>query len=490
MQFLFGTETEFGILGRGTRSFDPVSGSMALIANNPYGMSPTAVWDYEPENPLLDARGFEEEGEQERPGPTYNGLLNKLLYNGGRLYVDGPHPEYSTPECTDLRSLIAYEKAGERIVEACLERVNRQHPDTPWVIYKNNTDHKGHSYGYHENYLVERGIPFDTLVTQLMPFLVTRQIYAGAGKVGTENRTSPTTYQISQRADFFETLVGLSTMVKRPIINTRDEPHADPARYRRLHVIVGDANMSEVSTYLKVGTLALVLAMVEKGTYVSDMTIDDPISSIKAVSRDLTLKKTILLSSGHHLRALDVQRAYWEAAERHFSTCTDPAVKDILYRWQAVLTMLDHDPMQLDREIDWVMKKRLIDAYVERKGIPWTDPRVTMMDLQYHDVTQEKGLYYTLERSDRATRLVSSTKVTDAQQNPPKDTRAYFRGHCLKKFSKDVYAASWSSLLFDAGENAIKRVPLMDPHKGTERMVGAILERVTTLPQLLSEISS
>ncbi|MBZ0160318.1 MAG: proteasome accessory factor PafA2 family protein, partial [bacterium] len=261
---IMGTETELGISTRDLSGFDPVANSILLINSHRPFAELRAIWDYTGENPLLDARGFEVSGERERPSQQDNRTINKPLRNGGRLYVDGAHPEYSTPECTNARDLVCYEKAGERIFELCLASANLTLPERQRIfIYKNNSDGKGNSYGHHENYLMERRVPFDRIVQGLAPFLVTRLIFAGAGKVGVENGAEPCDFQISQRADFFETFIGLDTMAKRPIINTRDEPHADEEKYRRLHVIVGDSNMSEVATYLKVGTTAIVLAMVE-----------------------------------------------------------------------------------------------------------------------------------------------------------------------------------------------------------------------------------
>lgn len=490
MKRILGTETEFGIAAKNPESLDPVSNSIFLINSYTYLPSSSALWDYENENPLLDARGFEADGERERPGPEYNRLLNKLLGNGGRLYVDGAHPEYSTPECTNALDLVAYEKAGERILELCLEMARRlRRGENQFSIYKNNTDSKGNSYGYHENYLVARSLSFEKIVGQLTPFFVTRQIFAGSGKVGSENKTESASYQISQRADFFEVLVDLNTMVKRPIINTRDEPHADPARYRRLHVIVGDANMSEITTYLKVGTTALVLAMVEEGRDVPGVDLENPVRSIKEVSRDLTLKKKIRLSGGAEWRAVEIQRAYLEQAEIHYEKTDDPVVKDILKRWRTVLDRLEEDPMQLSKQIDWVIKKELIESYMKRKGCDWKDPRISMMDLQYHDVVQEKGLYYALERGGYVERLISEETLAYAQENPPKDTRAYFRGTCLKKFPKEVYAASWSSVLFDVGNTTIKKVPLLDPLKGTQALVGRLLAEAKTVEELLTIIA-
>jgi Pup amidohydrolase len=490
MKRILGTETEFGIAAKNPESSDPVSNSIFLINSYTYLPSSSALWDYENENPLLDARGFEADGERERPGPEYNRLLNKLLPNGGRLYVDGAHPEYSTPECTNALDLVAFEKAGERILELCLEMAKRlRRGENQFSIYKNNTDSKGNSYGYHENYLVARSLSFDRIVAQMTPFFVTRQIFAGSGKVGSENKTESASYQISQRADFFEVLVDLNTMVKRPIINTRDEPHADAARYRRLHVIVGDANMSELTTYLKVGTTALVLAMVEEGREVTGVDLENPVRSIKEVSRDLTLKRKIKLAKGGEWSAIEIQRAYLEQAESHYAQSDDPVTKDVLKRWRDVLDKLAQDPMQLSKQIDWVIKKELIESYMKRKGCDWRDPRVSMMDLQYHDVVQEKGLYYALERGGFVERLISAETLADAQENPPKDTRAYFRGTCLKKFPKEVYAASWSSVLFDIGNTTIKKVPLLDPLKGSQALVGRLLEEARTVEELLTIIA-
>jgi proteasome accessory factor A len=490
MQTILGTETEFGIATRDPNVLDPVSNSIFLINQYPRLPSPDAIWDYENENPLLDLRGFEVEGERERPGPAYNRLLNKLLLNGGRLYVDGAHPEYSTPECTHPRQVVLYEKVGERILEMCRGIASQMRGQSPFYLYKNNTDGKGNSYGYHENYLLSRSVPFEQVLRYLTPFLVTRQIYAGAGKVGSENRTPHAGYQISQRADFFETPVDLNTMVKRPIINTRDEPHADPKRYRRLHVIVGDANMSETTTYLKVGATLLVVWVLEAGGPLPEISFADPVETIKQVSRDLTLKGPLRLSDGRTLTAVEIQSAYREAVDRFFaSRGRDPMVSDILRRWEEVLKKLSEDPRLLAKEIDWVIKRELIGSYLERKGSGWDDPRAKLMDLQYHDIRLDKGLYYSLERSQFVERLLTDDEVVRAEEIPPADTRAYFRSMCLKKYAKSVYAASWSSVLFDVGNTTIKRVPLMEPLRGTETMTGELFQRSATVEELLKNLT-
>ncbi len=490
-QRVLGTETEFGIATRDADAIDPVSNSIQLIAHYPALPAAQALWDYENENPLLDLRGYEAEGERERPGPDYNRMLNKVLANGGRLYVDGAHPEYSTPECTNPREVVAYERAGERVAAECLRELARIRGGDKFVLYKNNTDGKGNSYGYHENYLLERSVPFDRVVRLLVPFFVTRQIYAGAGKVGAENHGHPAAYQLSQRADFFECLVDLNTMVKRPIINTRDEPHADPAKYRRFHVIIGDANMAELSTYLKLGTTSIVLDLLEAGIEVPGVDLDDPVRAIKEVSRDLDVKKTLKLTDGRVTTAIAVQRMYLKTA-LDFYACHElnQVTKDILVRWEEVLEKLEQDPVLLVRDLDWVAKRQMIYSYMDRKGCDWKDPRVSLLDLQYHDVRPEKGLYYALERSNLIDRLLQDSDIAKAEHTPPTGTRAYFRGHCLKKFGHKIYGASWTSVLFDVGNTTIKKIPLMDPLRGTESLTRELLEGSDSAESLLAKLTA
>jgi proteasome accessory factor A len=405
--------------------------------------------------------------------------------------VDGAHPEYSTPECTNPREVVAYERAGERVAAECLRELARIRGGDKFVLYKNNTDGKGNSYGYHENYLLERSVPFDRVVRLLVPFFVTRQIYAGAGKVGAENHGHPAAYQLSQRADFFECLVDLNTMVKRPIINTRDEPHADPAKYRRFHVIIGDANMAELSTYLKLGTTSIVLDLLEAGIEVPGVDLDDPVRAIKEVSRDLDVKKTLKLTDGRVTTAIAVQRMYLKTA-LDFYACHElnQVTKDILVRWEEVLEKLEQDPVLLVRDLDWVAKRQMIYSYMDRKGCDWKDPRVSLLDLQYHDVRPEKGLYYALERSNLIDRLLQDSDIAKAEHTPPTGTRAYFRGHCLKKFGHKIYGASWTSVLFDVGNTTIKKIPLMDPLRGTESLTRELLEGSDSAESLLAKLTA
>ena len=487
---ILGTETEYGIIARSPQLSDPVANSLRLIAHCAGLPAPDALWDYENENPFWDARGYRVEGEPERPGPHYNRQLNRILPNAGRLYVDGAHPEYSTPECSNPRETLVYERAGDQIVADCLGQLNASLGSDEFIVYRNNSDGKGNSFGYHENYLLPRRIPFDRLATVLLPFFVTRQVFCGAGKVGAENGTDPVSYQLSQRADFFECLQDLNTMVGRPIINTRDEPHARQADYRRLHVIVGDSNMAEVSTFLKIGTTAILMEMLEQNGTFPEIALSDPVRAIKQVSRDLTLKTSLGLENGRHSTALEIQRGYLHAAHRFYTTkeCT-PMTKDILVRWESVLNTLEQEPRLLRRELDWVAKHDLMTSYMERKGCSWNDPRVAMMDLQYHDIRPTKSLYATLERSGQIERLTHDEEITRARGAAPHLTRAFFRGACLKRFPRQVYGMSWTSVLFDTGNKTIKRIPLLDPYRGTQQLTAELFRDIETVDQLISRLA-
>ncbi len=486
---ILGSETEFGVTARSPELLDPVSASLLLVNQYPSLPSPSALWDYEQENPLLDARGFEVEGEREKPGPDYNRMLNKVLANGGRLYVDGAHPEYSTPECTNARDLLRFERAGDLIAEKACAAAKELKGGEGFILYRNNSDGKGNSYGYHENYLVDRALPFDTLMRYIIPFFVTRLIFTGSGKVGSENRSSPVDFQVSQRADFFETVVDLNTMVKRPIINTRDEPHSDPTKYRRFHVIVGDANMAELSTYLKVGTTVILLTMIEEGWSLPEIEIQDPVRAIKSVSRDIHLKESLLLTDGRRMTPIEIQREFYEAAvgysEKHEM---DEVSLDVIKRWGDVLDRLQRDPMKLSRELDWVIKLDMMQKYMERKGCAWQDARIAMMDLQYHDVRSAHGLYYSLERDGYVKRILSDEEISTAEMTPPDDTRAYFRGACLKKFPREIYGASWSSILFDTGNTTIKKIPLLEPLRGTRELAGPLIDSSETVKEILDRL--
>jgi proteasome accessory factor A len=327
-------------------------------------------------------------------------------------------------------------------------------------------------------------------VEGLTAFLVSRIIFCGAGKVGSENGAERHVYQMSQRADFFETLIGLDTMAKRPIINTRDEPHADEERYRRLHVIVGDSNMSEVSTYLKVGITALVLAMIEDGACRKDLVLEDPVRAIKEISHDTSCTRTVRLRQGTERSAVELQREYLALAHAYYATLEPvPQIADLLARWERVLDQLAADPAACGREVDWVIKRELLQTYATRKGIGFDDQRISMLDLQYHDLRPDKGLYYRLEREGYVERLLGDDEIRRAMTVPPTDTRAYFRGTCLRKFPDQISGASWSSILIDSGEAAVKRLPMADPARGTRKLVGEILERSDTVAELMERLA-
>ncbi len=489
---VIGTETEYGIAAVGALEFNPVISSSLLISTYA-GALRRIRWDYEQESPLRDARGFEPVQLRE-PSEEDLGLANVILPNGARYYVDHAHPEYSTPECASPRELVVHDKAGERVLERSLEEVRRSLPDGHRLaVYKNNSDGKGNSYGTHENYLVDRAVPFADIVTGLTPFFVTRQIFCGAGKLGGEaswDDHGGLHYQLTQRADFFEAEVGLETTLKRPIINTRDEPHADPEKYRRLHVIVGDANMCEVATYLKVGTTAIVLKMIEDDD-VPDLALASPVPSLHEVSRDLSCTALLRLADGRRLSAIQIQWEYMERAKKYVEQ-QDTSVDnlDVLERWEEVLIGLEDDPMQLSRELDWVAKHRLLEGYRERHGLDPSDPKLRLIDLQYHDVARDRGLYHRLVASGQVERLVSEDEIQRAVMEPPEDTRAYFRGRCITRFPDAITAASWDSMIFDVGADALQRVPMREPLRGTKAHVHDLLERAADAASLVDLLRS
>ncbi|MGQ4807914.1 Depupylase [Candidatus Entotheonellaceae bacterium PAL068K] len=488
---IIGSETEYGLTVQNDPEFDSIATALLLVNSYSTDQSLKLLWDYDREEPLVDARGFEIDEEYDVPDQQDNMAINKILPNGARFYVDHAHPEFSTPECSNVFDLMRYEKAGERILNLSRMGANQLLPTGRAIlIYKNNSDQKGNSYGYHENYLMDRRTPFQTIVDQLIPFLVSRQIICGAGKVGAENAADPVSYQISQRADFFETEIGLDTMVKRPLINTRDEPHANRNRYRRLHVIIGDANMSEYTTYLKVGTMLVVLQMIEDGFLARELSLRNPVRAIKDVSHDPTCQILISLKNGKKMTPIDLQWCFHEAAQRYVETHPEchTTYPMIIAEWGRVLDQLTNDPMQLYQEIDWVMKLHLLMNYMERRGSDWHDPRIALMDLQYHDIRPEKGLYYVLERAGAARRMLTEEDTVQAIDDPPEDTRAYFRGQCLKKFKQQIFGVNWDSISFNLGSGPIKRILMEEPTRGTKQHVQQLLDHSATAEELVANI--
>jgi Pup amidohydrolase len=487
---VMGIETEYGISGPGSADFNPVLSSSMLISSYA-GTLRRIRWDYEQESPLRDARGFEPV--QDRPPVEEDvGLANVVLPNGARYYVDHAHPEYSTPECASARDLVVHDRAGERVLERSLEALHVMlGPGQRVAIYKNNSDGKGNSYGTHENYLVDRKTPFSRIVRDLTPFLVTRQIFTGAGKVGAEGARADRNrvpYQVSQRSDFFEAEVGLETTLKRPIINTRDEPHADPEKYRRLHVIIGDANLCEVASFLKVGTTSLILQLIED-ELLPDLSLDNPVASLHEVSWDLSCRQTVRLRDGRRIRPLELQWEYLDHVKKFVKENEDTAQNaEVLEWWERILGGLEDDPFSLHRELDWVAKHRVLSAYRDRDGLEWRDPKLAMIDLQYHDVRRSHGLYHRLAEAGKVERLVSDRDVDRAMSEPPDDTRAYFRGQCIQRYPKQIAAASWDSLIFDTSKDVLQRVPLREPLRGTRAHVEELLEAAQSAQELIEAL--
>jgi proteasome accessory factor A len=390
--------------------------------------------------------------------------------------------------------IVRWDKAGERVMAEASRRAATIPGAHRIQLYKNNTDNKGASYGSHENYLMRRQTPFADIVAHLTPFFVTRQLFCGVGRVGIGQDGTGSGFQLSSRADFFEVEVGLETTLKRPIINTRDEPHSDADKYRRLHVIIGDANLSETATYLKVGTTALILAMIEEKIFTGELGIADPVSELKAVSHDPTLKHLMRLRDGRRLTALDLQWAYYERArafcDERYGADADEQTADIMNRWEGLLIKLGDDPMTCSDELDWVAKLRLLEGYRDREKLGWNSPKLQLVDLQYADVRPEKGLYHRLVARGSMKTLLEPAESQRAMYEPPEDTRAYFRGRCLAQYASEVVAASWDSVIFDVGRESLVRVPMMEPERGTKKHVGALFDKCASAKDLLEVITS
>jgi proteasome accessory factor PafA2 len=462
MKRVFGLETEYGITLGGAETVDVVAESIELVRR--YTENGALMkWDYELEDPHLDARGFRArellqdtdesayyEIDKRRPLSFEEIKSDLVLSNGARFYNDHAHPEYSTPECTTLQQIVAQEKAGERILAECARRRNQKLPTGFEVrLYKNNTDFAGHSYGCHDNYLMRRDIPWDRIVAGMLPFLITRQIFAGAGKMGIEAESAqsePGIYQISQRADFFSVVVSIDTMNRRPLINTRDEPHVDASRYRRFHVILGDSNMSEWATAMKVGTTALMLDLIECGE-APQLEIAQPVDANKSISRDQTYDWIIELKDGRKISAIDVQRIYLRAASKLNNGPSEDR-QWILREWENVLNDLERDVMSTRDRIDWAAKKFLLDALREEEKLSWSDPWLQSIDLEYHNLDLDQGLYYELVRKDLMRRVTNEDEIKASIFNPPETTRAFFRGRAVARFNDEISSIQWDEIVF------------------------------------------
>ncbi|MCU1436750.1 MAG: Pup deamidase/depupylase [Pseudarthrobacter sp.] len=527
---VMGAETEYGIHApsapgaNATMMSARVVQAYAQVTRQRAAGGAETRWDYTDEEPLHDARGWTLERASAHPSqltdqpPVLDAeavalaygreeleldgqdeagslLMNMVLGNGARLYVDHAHPEYSSAEVTNPRDAVIWDAAGDLVALAAVRRLAADPELPPVNLYKNNTDNKSVSYGSHENYLMPRSVPFGDIVRGLTPFFVTRQIICGAGRVGLGQDSSTPGYQISQRADFFEAEVGLETTIRRPIINTRDEPHATADKYRRLHVIIGDANLSQSSNYLKFGTTALVLSLIEAGL-APKVEVHEPVSALQAVSHDTSLTARLRLLDGRRVTALDLQWIYHEAAAKLAQDTGvadavdgDGHTHDVLERWATTLTQLDSDRGAAATSVEWLAKLSLLEGYRDRDNLAWNDARLGLVDLQWADIRPEKGLYYRFLARDRMQRLVEDSAIATAVTEPPSDTRAFFRGHCISRFGKDVVGASWDSVIFDVpGYGRLQRVPTREPLRGTKALTGGLFARHRTAGPFLAEL--
>ncbi len=469
---LFGIETEFGIQSEEDESADVVAESIALV-RSALDLGVFMRWDYRSEDPHADARGFRvEELRQDKDEADYEDQdrgrvltfseikSDLVLPNGARFYNDHAHPEYCTPECGTLEELVAQDRAGEWLVMRCAAKLAKERGFGA-RLYKNNTDFSGHSYGCHENYLIPRSLEWSSLALGIQSFLVTRQIFAGAGKFGfeAEDRFVSHGFQISQRSDFFTELESVDTMQRRPLVNTRDEPHADPALYRRFHVILGDANMSPFATALKVGSTALVLEAIVKDPGRAWPILREPLAALAAISRDPSCQAPLRLRSGAPSRALEIQCGYLEAVKA-LCDLDPPWKRATVKHWEEVLEDLAADPARCQDRLDWVAKKSLIDSFREAEGLAEDDPWLRSLDLNYHWLDRTDGLFYGLERSGWFRPVAGCDAGEQSLLLAPESTRAYVRGTLIRKFGGDVRSAQWDHVTLATGRGEL-RISLM-----------------------------
>lgn len=509
---LFGLETEYGVHAPANPSANHSALSMDLV--NAYAARMIAEgsavagteWDYGEESPLVDARGWVMPRSAAHPsqltdeplGPEQvaaeaiaaeraegrwqdepaHQLMNLVLTNGARFYVDHAHPEYSSPETSTYRGAVKYDQAGEIVLRRASDYLRVQQ-GAQIRLYKNNTDNKGVSYGAHENYLLSREVEFDHIVAGLLPFFTSRQVICGAGRVGTGIGNVAPNFQISQRADFFEEQVGLETTIRRPIVNTRDEPHAWGEKYRRLHVIIGDANLSQYSTWLRIGTTDLVLGMICSG-WKPAFGLLDPVSALQTISHDPELRAKVHCTDRVPRTGVEIQRYYLDEATAFWQQQDLPAarraeVDEMLQAWTQILTDLSTDLFSTADRLDWVAKYQLVSQVAQRHNIGLGDPKIAMIDLQYTDIDAARGLYYKLVAAGRMRTLVSEEEIVDAADHPPADTRAYLRGNAIRHYSSLVAGVSWETLLLrNPGDQRIHRVLMAEPFRGSAQQAAEL----------------
>jgi proteasome accessory factor PafA2 len=488
---VLGIETEYGIAGG--PDGDPITSS-GIIVNAYAQQGRTRInWDFDGETPDMDARGRIDLTSFAPVVETH--LANTVLTNGARLYVDHAHPEYSSPECRTPLEATLYDVAGEEVMRRALDVANESlDRGAAITLYKNNSDGKGNSYGTHENYLVKRDIEFAHLIRAMVPHFVSRQIIIGAGKVGAETEAAlerNPEFQLSQRAEFFEEIVGLETTLKRPIINTRDEPHSDAERFRRLHVIIGDANMSQSATLVKLGSTALLLAALEEfGIGQFPPMPRSPVQAVRSIALDRSLTTSIMCEDERSRTGWDFQDQLWGIATSYVERTGGSAVAEsdevtfILTQWREMLDGVRDDLDAVADRVDWVAKWRIVNGYRERHDLDARDAKLRAIDLQYHDLRAS----HSLAQRVGLRQLCNEDDVRDAVHNPPPDTRAYFRGQCVARYPDQIVAANWDSVVFDLGEGPLQRVPMIDPLRGTRALTAELLETSATASDLLDAL--
>ncbi|MGQ4532835.1 depupylase/deamidase Dop [Dermabacteraceae bacterium P13138] len=544
---VMGIETEFGVLAR-DESARAREGASASVGHSHHAVAAYALlaeegagnhrvrWDYGDENPLRDARGFEMQRASAHPtqlthevadahtpsvdldAPVQarecppegadadttlhwahrHAISNAVLRNGARLYVDHAHPEYSGPEVMTAREAALYDSAGDEIARRAMDTIADTDTVAPVVLYKNNTDGKGASYGTHENYLLARDIPFTEVIAALTPFFVARSVICGAGRVGIGQKGQESGYQISSRADFFEAEVGLETTLNRPIINTRDEPHALASEYRRLHVIVGDANTSQFATYLKLGITSLVLAALEKQHRTGEqilprIVLADPVAAMHTVSHDLSLKARLPLRDGGDISALGILADYLWAVGSN-ADITDPETRDVLEHWEEIVGGLSSGCLDVSDRVEWLAKLNLLQAYRQRGGLDWDAAQLRAIDIQFSDLRRERSLAAKLAAAGRLRTLFSDDEVARAVTTPPASTRAYLRGELISRYRESVDSAGWDRICVSGSDGALRRLSFLRPEWGSrewceqhavplEDGVDAMLSRLAEIAQ-------
>ncbi|GAB3695577.1 depupylase/deamidase Dop [Corynebacterium nasicanis] len=492
-----GTETEYGISTPTQPGLSPIiTSTHAVVAYAAMNTGARSRWDYEEESPLKDTRGFDLRRYHTVPvvEPDAVGVANVVTSNGARFYVDHAHPEYSSPEVSNAYDALVYDAAGDLIMRKAVADVaeltaqglsilKHHDPCPPLKIYKNNVDGKGASYGAHENYQYSRKTDFAVLTQALIPFFVSRNVIIGAGRLGIGETGERAGFQISQRADYFHQEISLETTLNRGIVNTRDEPHANAVHFRRLHTIVGDANMSHTSTFLKLGMTKLVIDAIEDGVDFSDLRLVDPVAEIKHVSHDLSLTHQLQLRDGRALNALDILRLYRERV-----VAVDDVDERVIALWGKVLDLLADDPLSTSHLLDWTAKWALIKGYLDR-GVDIADPKLQLIDLQYADIDPAKSLYHALVRKGRMETIASEEEIARAAEVPPADSRAWFRGAVSARFPDDVIAASWQTMILKhSGGTA--RFQTTEVDKLTREHVGEIIDSSATTDELIAALTA